>query len=387
MELLQKGGKQIKIWTDVSGLDEPTLEQLFRISKMPFIFEHIAVMPDVHLGKGATVGSVIATKGAIMPAAVGCDIGCGMLATKTNLTAADIPESLAKLRSQIEKNVPVGFGCHKNDKFGEGLNFLDLSVYNDLSSNTIKKAKTQIGTLGGGNHFIEICLDTEKNVWVMLHSGSRNIGNEVANIHIKIAKGEMKKAFNNLEDPNLAYLSEQTQEFKNYINDLFWCQEYALKNRRVMFDNILLSIKKLIPKTEIIGEITSCHHNYVSIEEHFGEKVYVTRKGAIRAEKTDLGIIPGSMGAKSYIVRGKGNPDSFNSCSHGAGRKMTRTKARSIFNVKDLEEQTKNVECRKDHGVLDEIPEAYKDIKEVMRNQRDLVEVVTELKQILCIKG
>ncbi|MFN8671792.1 MAG: RtcB family protein [Candidatus Sericytochromatia bacterium] len=387
MELLQKGGKQIKIWTDVSVLDEPTLEQLFRISKMPFIFEHIAVMPDVHLGKGATVGSVIATKGAIMPAAVGCDIGCGMLATKTNLTAADLPESLAKLRSQIEKNVPVGFGCHKNDKFGEGLNFLDLSVYNDLSSNTIKKAKTQIGTLGGGNHFIEICLDTEKNVWVMLHSGSRNIGNEVANIHIKIAKGEMKKAFNNLEDPNLAYLSEQTQEFKNYINDLFWCQEYALKNRRVMFDNILLSIKKLIPKTEIIGEITSCHHNYVSIEEHFGEKVYVTRKGAIRAEKTDLGIIPGSMGAKSYIVRGKGNPDSFNSCSHGAGRKMTRTKARSIFNVKDLEEQTKNVECRKDHGVLDEIPEAYKDIKEVMRNQRDLVEVVTELKQILCIKG
>ncbi|MEK7434755.1 MAG: RtcB family protein [Cyanobacteriota bacterium] len=387
MEVMQSGGKPIKVWTDISQIEAQAIQQLERISRMPFIYDHVAVMPDVHLGKGATVGSVIATKGAIMPAAVGVDIGCGMLAAKTNLNAKDLPDSLFQLRSEIEKVVPVGFGCQKDDFYGNMLDFKNISVYNDLDPKIITRASTQVGTLGGGNHFIEICLDSENNVWIMLHSGSRNIGNEVASMHIKIAKGEMKKAFKNLEDPDLAFLTEQTQEFKNYVNDVFWCQEYALKNRKTMFNNILEAIQKIKPDTKIIGEITSCHHNYVSIEEHFGEQVYVTRKGAIRAEIGDLGIVPGSMGTNSYIVKGKGNPDSFNSCSHGAGRKMSRTKAKATFNVEDLIAQTKNVECRKDQGVLDEIPSAYKDIKEVISNQKDLIEVVTELKQILCIKG
>lgn len=387
MEVLKLGVKEIKVWTDVSGIEPEALQQLYRMSRMPFIYEHIAVMPDVHVGKGATVGSVIATKGAIMPAAVGVDIGCGMLAAQTNLSANDLPESLSKLRTDIESVVPVGRGSHKNTKYGEKLDFTQLSVYDDLNKKTIMKAQSQIGTLGGGNHFIEICLDQMKNVWLMLHSGSRNIGNEVAMTHIKIAKGEMKKAFVNLEDPDLAYLTEQTQEFKNYVNDLFWCQEYAMQNRRIMFDNILKSMRKIFPQIEVVGHVTSCHHNYVSIENHFGEDVYVTRKGAIKAGHNDIGIIPGSMGTKSYIIKGLGNSNSFNSCSHGAGRKMSRTKAKSLFTSDDLVKQTKGVECRKDSGVVDEIPSAYKDIDEVMRNQEDLVEITSVIKQILCIKG
>lgn len=387
MEVLKFGGKDIKVWTDVSGIEPAALDQLHRMSKMPFIYDHIAVMPDVHVGKGATVGSVIATKGAIMPAAVGVDIGCGMLAAQTNLTANDLPDSLSKLRADIERVVPVGRDAHKHTKFGEHLDFNQLSVYHNLDKNTVKKAQTQLGSLGSGNHFIEICLDQAKNVWIMLHSGSRGIGNQVAMAHISIAKGEMKKALVNLEDPDLAYLSEQTREFKNYVNDLFWCQEYALENRKVMFDNILKAMKQVFPHIQIIGEVTSCHHNYVAVENHFGENVYVTRKGAIKADKGDIGIIPGSMGTKSYIIKGLGNPESFNSCSHGAGRRMSRTKAKNLFTAEDLKNQTKGVECRKDAGVVDEIPAAYKDIDEVIRNQEDLVEVSAVLKQILCIKG
>lgn len=576
MEILKSSGKDIKVWTDVSGIEPDALQQLYRMSKMPFIYEYIAVMPDVHVGKGATVGSVIATKGAIMPAAVGVDIGCftgdtliplidgkdykikdlvnekeiivfscdknskivaakatakltrknaklmklildneeeiictpdhefmlrdgtykqayllkeneslmpfyskidkegyklvkqpysarwqkahwivarsglmgeicqesvkspiglhnhrkkahlfnhkvksiieldytedvyclsvpiynnfalkagvfvhncGMLAAQTNLNAKDLPDSLAKLRSDIENIVPVGKNYHKHTKFGEKFDFSQLSVYNSLDKSKVMRAQAQIGTLGSGNHFIEICLDQEDNVWLMLHSGSRNIGNEVALQHIRIAKGEMKKAFIHLEDPDLSYLSEQTQEFKNYVNDLFWCQEYAMQNRRVMFDNIFSAMKKLFPQIEIVGAVTSCHHNYVSVENHFGENVYVTRKGAIKAGAGDVGIIPGSMGTKSYIIKGLGNSESFNSCSHGAGRRMSRTKAKNVFTEKDLIEQTKGVECRKDHGVVDEIPGAYKDIDEVMRNQQDLVDITAVLKQIVCIKG
>ena len=312
---------------------------------------------------------------------------CGMLAAQTNLKAEDLPESLVQLRSDIENIVPVGRMAHKNTRFGEKLDFTQLSVYNSLNKKNVMKAQSQLGSLGGGNHFIEICLDQNKNVWLMLHSGSRNIGNEVAMSHIRTAKGEMKKALIHLEDQDLAYLTEQTQEFKNYVNDLFWCQEYALKNRKLMFDNIFKILKKTFPQIQILGEVTSCHHNYVSIENHFGENVYVTRKGAIKAGANDLGIIPGSMGTKSYIVRGKGNPESFNSCSHGAGRRMSRTKAKSLYTYRDLIDQTKGVECRKDSGVVDEIPAAYKDIDQVMSNQSDLVDIVAVLKQVICIKG
>jgi tRNA-splicing ligase RtcB len=385
--IIEKNGKPIKIWTDVTGIEPEAMEQLSRISRMPFIYNHVAVMPDVHLGKGATVGSVIATKGAIIPAAVGVDIGCGMLAAKTNLKAENLPENLLKLRNDIEAIVPVGFNYHEDEKLSEGMDFKKLTVYNDIDSKGIERAARQVGTLGGGNHFIEICLDQDNNVWIMLHSGSRGIGKLTAELHIKIAKGEMKKFFLNLEDPDLAYLSEQTPEFENYVHDLFWCQEYAYKNRQAMFDNIVKAIKKSLPQTQIVGEITSCHHNYVSIENHFGEDVLVTRKGAIRARAGELGIIPGSMGTKSYIVRGKGNDDSFHSCSHGAGRRMSRTKAKKAFTIEDLKKQTEGVECRKDPGVLDEIPGAYKDIDQVMDNQKELVEVEAVLKQILCIKG
>lgn len=379
-------GKPIKIWTDISGIEPDAMNQLYRISRLPFIFDHVAVMPDVHVGKGATVGSVIATKGAIIPAAVGVDIGCGMLAAKTSLKAEDLPESLAKIRNDIEGIVPVGFSYHENSNFGDDLDFKKLTVYDHLTAPEVIRAAKQIGTLGGGNHFIELCLDQEKNVWLMLHSGSRNVGKVVAEIHIKVAKGEMKKALINLEDPDLAYLLDKTDEFKNYLNDLFWCQEYAYKNRQVMFKNIIRAIKETLPQTEVIGQVTSCHHNYVSVEKHFGEEVFVTRKGAISAGEGELGIIPGSMGTKSYIVRGKGNNDSFHSCSHGAGRRFSRNKAKSVFTMDDLLEQTAGVECRKDRGVLDEIPGAYKDIDQVMENQADLVEITEVLKQILCVK-
>ena len=387
MEIIQNGGKDIKVWTDIKGIEPAAIDQLYRMSRLPFVYDHIAVMPDVHVGKGATVGSVIATKGAIIPAAVGVDIGCGMLAAKTNLNASNLPDSLGQLRDEIEKIVPVGRASHKDTKYGKDLDFNKLASYKDLPSKVIDRAMTQIGTLGGGNHFIEICLDQNNDVWIMLHSGSRNIGNEVASLYISKAKGEMKKFFINLEDPDLAYLSEQTDQFKNYVNDLFWCQEYAMKNRQIMFENVFKALKRIFPAVELIGEVTSCHHNYVSIENHFGENVYVTRKGAIKADKGDIGIIPGSMGTKSYIVKGRGNADSFNSCSHGAGRKMSRTKAKSIYTYRDLIEQTKGVECRKDSGVVDEIPAAYKDIDTVMNNQSDLVDITAVLKQIVCVKG
>ncbi|RYX99081.1 RtcB family protein [bacterium] len=387
MEIIQNGGKDIKVWTDIKGIEPAAIDQLYRMSRLPFVYDHIAVMPDVHVGKGATVGSVIATKGAIIPAAVGVDIGCGMLAAKTNLNASNLPDSLGQLRDEIEKIVPVGRASHKDTKYGKDLDFNKLASYKDLPSKVIDRAMTQIGTLGGGNHFIEICLDQNNDVWIMLHSGSRNIGNEVASLYISKAKGEMKKFFINLEDPDLAYLSEQTDQFKNYVNDLFWCQEYAMKNRQIMFENVFKALKRIFPAVELIGEVTSCHHNYVSIENHFGENVYVTRKGAIKADKGDIGIIPGSMGTKSYIVKGRGNADSFNSCSHGAGRKMSRTKAKSLYTYRDLIEQTKGVECRKDSGVVDEIPAAYKDIDTVMNNQSDLVDITAVLKQIVCVKG
>jgi tRNA-splicing ligase RtcB len=374
----------IKIWAKLESVESQALDQLKNIANLPFIYKHVAVMPDVHLGKGATVGSVIATEDAIIPAAVGVDIGCGMLAVKTNLTASDLPDDLKPIRNQIERDVPLGRNEHKDEKFAENLDTSKLTVVDKLNESKVRK---QIGTLGGGNHFIEICLDENQDVWIMLHSGSRNVGKTTAEIHIDKAKGLMKRYFVNLPDPDLAFLTKESSEFKDYVNDLFWCQEYAKKNRQVMLKNVVDAIKKFVPQIELVGAVTSCHHNYVEIENHYGKNVFVTRKGAIRARTGDLGIIPGSMGTKSYIVEGKGNLESFTSASHGAGRKMSRSKATQVFTKEDLEKQTAGVECKKDSSVIDEIPGAYKDIDQVIADQTELIEVKYILKQVLCVKG
>jgi len=346
-------------------------------------------MPDVHLGRGATIGSVVATKGAISPAAVGVDIGCGMMAVKTQLNLDKVQEKIAEIRHSIERSIPVGFDGNKSllpsvegwDGWG---------VWGHEKDGLFKKAQAQLGSLGGGNHFIEICRDTEKNVWVMLHSGSRGVGNVLATRHIDKAKGLMKQMFISLPDPDLAYFVTGTNDFTEYMSDLEWCQKYAFENRKEMMRRVLKDISYALfgedGKVERLLEV-NCHHNYMAWENHFGQNVMVTRKGAVRARLGDMGIIPGSMGTKSFIVSGLGNPESFNSCSHGAGRRMSRSEARKRFTVKDLEAQTLTVECRKDAGVLDEIPSSYKDIDEVMINQADLVKVVACLKQLLCIKG
>lgn len=389
MQVVQAGKLPVKVWVgDISEVEPQAMEQLYRVSRLPFIHKWVASMPDVHMGKGAAVGSVIAAKGAVVPALVGVDIGCGMLAAKLNITASDLPESLAQMRLAIESRVPVGHGSHEDAK-NPNLDPNDLSVYGDLKSEVISRIGTQLGTLGGGNHFIELCLDENKDVWLMLHSGSRNIGKEVAEKHISKAKGLMKQMFVNLEDPDLAYFAQGTQDYKNYLNDVLWCQVWAKNNRLKMFDEILTVIQKQMPlkNVKVDGAITSCHHNYVSIENHYGENVIVTRKGAVSAKEGEWGIIPGSMGTKSYIVVGKGNKESFCSCSHGAGRRMSRSKAKEVFNLEDLKAQTEGVECRKDVGAIDEIPGAYKSIDEVMANQVDLVDIKHTLKQVLCIKG
>lgn len=379
------------LWVPSEEVETSALDQLRNIASLPWAF-HVAVMPDVHYGKGATVGSVIALKDAVSPAAVGVDIGCGMAAVKTNLDAKKVQRKIKKLRSDLEKAVPVGFDCHKTaDALEHDLikplakdlfdNFINLdSRIQDL----FQKATYQCGTLGGGNHFIEICLDTEDNVWLMLHSGSRRIGKELADIHIRTAR--MLAHNDELPDRNLAVFLAGTPEMEAYRRDLYWAQKYALLNRTVMLQLCKDVLREYWSSVEF-DEPIMCHHNYVAEETHFDEHVFVTRKGAIRAGKGEMGIIPGSMGACSYIVRGLGNADALMSASHGAGRKMSRGKAKRKFTRKDLIEQTKGVECRKDKNVLDEIPGAYKDIKKVMEYQKDLVEIVAELKQILCIKG
>ena len=373
----------VKLWTPLREVESQALDQLRNIANLPFIFRHVAAMPDVHLGKGATVGSVIAMKAAVVPAAVGVDIGCGMAAVKTNLTSHDFGEgALAKLRRSIERSVPVGFNSHKAPteaamKWAAAHRGAGLS----------EKNVCQLGTLGGGNHFIEICLDGDDAVWIMLHSGSRNLGNTLAEVHIRNAKKLMKAMDIHLDDPDLAWFEEGSDDFSRYVKDVELAQEYAMENRRLMMSAVIRDMKTQFPHFDLAGDIINCHHNYLSRETHFGEKVIVTRKGAIRARKGDLGIIPGSMGTRSYIVRGRGSSESFDSCSHGAGRRMSRTKAKATFTISDLKAQTEGVECRKDRGVLDEIPAAYKDIDVVMANQSDLVEVVAQLKQVLCVKG
>jgi tRNA-splicing ligase RtcB (3'-phosphate/5'-hydroxy nucleic acid ligase) len=361
------------------------------VASLPFVFKHVALMPDVHLGKGALVGSVIATKNALIPAAVGVDIGCGMAAIKMPFQGSQLAGKLKKIRQDIEAVVPVGFGENKEaDK--AVLNWQGWAKLGDLHRgvrNLEKKALKQMCSLGSGNHFIEVCLDEEDSVWLMLHSGSRGIGNQLAQCHISTAKELAKLAENKSPDPDLAHFVAGTPEFKAYWQDLQWSQDYARYNREMM----MVRVKKVVERHLAGGKETrplmsvNCHHNYAEKEIHFGEEVYVTRKGAVRATEADYGIIPGSMGTKSYIVKGKGNHDSYCSCSHGAGRSMSRTMAKNTYTLDDLIQQTQGIECRKDKGVIDEIPAAYKLIDEVMEQQQDLVAVVAILKQVLCIKG
>ena len=371
---------------------------LRNVSRLPCIYKHVALMPDAHLGKGSMVGSVIATKDAVIPATVGVDIGCGMMAVKTPFKSGILDRKRPEFRHEIERAIPVGFNDYKEpvDESNEWDGWSEFDRLHKGVQDRKRKAMKQLGTLGGGNHFIEVCLDTDDYVWLMLHSGSRNIGNEVATRHIATAKS--LHDLNSLPSPDLAYFVSETPEFKAYWHDLDWSQRYAMLNREVMMKRLIKSFNRMFDadldldsaianRKSQIDIVVNCHHNYVAIEEHFGDKVYVTRKGAINAEDGRYGIIPGSMGAKSFIIKGLGNPQSFNSCSHGAGRKMSRTKAKSKYTIDDLKKQTAGVECRKDKGVVDEIPGAYKDIEEVMRAQNDLVEIVAELKQVICVKG
>ncbi|HWN08959.1 MAG TPA: RtcB family protein [Pyrinomonadaceae bacterium] len=383
------GAKQeILSWANHEfSFDEQSM--LRNVSRLPCLFKHVALMPDAHLGKGSMVGSVIATKEAVIPATVGVDIGCGMMAVKTPFKSGILDGKLKELRLKIEEMIPVGFNAH-DKSVDESLHWEGWKEFGELHSGVQDrkgKAMTQLGTLGGGNHFIEVCLDTENFVWLMLHSGSRNIGKELAERHISTAKGLWK--LSELPSPDLAYFIQGTPEFAAYWKDLKWAQSYAMKNREIMMTQLLHVFNKMFNHRQPFRpELTvNCHHNYVALEEHYGEKVFVTRKGAINAGEGVYGIIPGSMGAKSFIVQGRGVAESFKSCSHGAGRKLSRTAAKRNFTENDLALQTEGVECRKDRGVLDEIPGAYKDIKQVMKNQSDLVKIVAEIKQVVCVKG
>ncbi len=386
MHIIKSNNVPIHVWTEITGVESQALDQLKRVASLPWVFHHVAAMPDVHFGIGCTVGSVIAMHGAITPAAVGVDIGCGMAAVRTNLKSSQLPDSLHKIRLDVEATIPVAFAMHKDFTHAEGYKSL-FSRFKDLRAPIGDEESTalkQLGTLGGGNHFIELQIDTENHVWIMLHSGSRGIGNKLAMHHMAIARRMVHNA--NLPDKDLAVFLAGTPEMEAYRHDLFWAQEYAMCNRDVMLELYKAVLKRHIPIVEF-GITVKCHHNYVAEEVHFGEQVLITRKGAIRAGAGEWGIIPGSMGSKSYIVTGRGNADSFESASHGAGRRMSRGDAKRKFTVKDLEEQTRGVECRKDEGIIDEIPGAYKDIDVVMENQKDLVEIKYELVPVLSVKG
>ena len=377
----------VKIWTE--DVESEAMEQLKKVAALPFVFKHVAVMPDVHFGIGATIGSVIASKGAVIPAAVGVDIGCGMAATQIKNLKADDLGNLAQLRHSIERSIPVGRNgnnrIESDASHWEG--WKDFDLLHKKCQKLQIRATEQLASLGGGNHFIEVCLDTTGGVWVMLHSGSRNIGKSLAEQHIETAKSLIRQMYISLPDPDLAYFALKSDEGKAYMHDLKWAQSYALKNREIMMERILKDLKFHVKKDLEIGERVNCHHNFAAMEHHFDQDVLITRKGAVRARLGDMGIIPGSMGTKSYIVRGLGNPESFYSCSHGAGRRMSRGKARATFNEADILKQTEGVECRKDAGIIDELPGAYKPIDQVMADQSDLVEIVAELKQVLCVKG
>lgn len=400
---IPSSGVPIKAWVEGVPVEDDAVRQLQNIARLPIVHPHIAVMPDVHLGKGATVGSVVPTKGAIIPAAVGVDIGCGCSVVQLNLRASDLPDSLKDLRLAIESAVPHG----RTNNGGPG----DRGAWSEVPETVSRTWSTlyheyeymcgahpkmrayntvnHLGTLGTGNHFIEVCLDNEDNVWVMLHSGSRGVGNRIGSYFIELAKEDMRQAHGNLpEDQDLAYLTEGTEHFGDYCRAVLWAQRYAALNRDIMMNHVLGAVQRTLGRS-VMGTLgaVNCHHNYVQEETHFGERLWVTRKGAVSAREGELGIIPGSMGARSFIVRGKGNPESLHSCSHGAGRKMSRNEAKRRFTVEDMQWATKGIECRKDSDVIDEIPMAYKDIDRVMAAQSDLVEVVAELRQVLCVKG
>jgi tRNA-splicing ligase RtcB (3'-phosphate/5'-hydroxy nucleic acid ligase) len=396
---LNKGRVPALVWT--KDIEPEAIQQLVNMAQLPIIHHHLAAMPDVHAGVGATVGAVIATKAAIIPAAVGVDIGCGMNAVRTSLTADALPDGLYKLRMDIESVVPAGLLQHSMSKVqGSAAHRAGRALDGGLDQIVAKHPALmkmqrkfnstwlcQLGTLGGGNHFVELCIDEESRVWIMLHSGSRGIGNAMGRYFIEKAKRDMGRLVHALPDKDLAYLREGTVMFDDYVEAVGWAQDYARLNRELMMRAAVAALQRHAPKFTLDGEAINCHHNYVSRENHFGADVYVTRKGAISAREGELGIIPGSMGTKSYIVRGRGNRQSFCSCSHGAGRRMSRTAAKREFSREDLAAQTLGVECRKDGGVVDEIPSAYKDIDSVMANQGDLVEVAHTLKQVLCVKG
>ncbi|HEY3494605.1 MAG TPA: RtcB family protein [Polyangiaceae bacterium] len=383
----------IRTWAPAHEVGSDAIRQLRAAASLPWVAHHVAVMPDVHVGKGATVGSVIALRGAVAPAAVGVDIGCGMAAVKTSATAGELPDNLRKLRLAIEAVVPVGRASHRSAIWSEAGKVLAergrallarFAELDGVARHLAGRAALQLGTLGGGNHFIEVCLDTENTVWLMLHSGSRNVGASLAERHMERAR---RLSHNQaLIDPDLAVFLAGTPAFDAYRRDLYWAQEYAALNRALMLERVKGAVRKFFHRIAF-DEPISCHHNYVAEERHFDEDLLITRKGAIRAGAGELGIIPGSMGTKSYIVRGKGNPLSFESASHGAGRRMSRSQAKKAYSLADLARQTQGVECRKDAGVIDEAPKAYKDIDHVMEQQSDLVEIAAELKQVICIKG
>ncbi len=401
-----EGGVPIKAWTRGVQVGERAEGQLRNVAKLPFIHRWVAAMPDVHWGYGATVGSVIPTHKAIIPAAVGVDIGCGMMASLTSLTANDLPDELRPIRRAIEKAVPHGRTHHGGNR-DEGLwrdppkpavkawRALEPGFKRIVSKHRhVERGRTlpHLGTLGTGNHFIEVCLDGQDRVWFMLHSGSRGIGNKIGTYFIELAKKDMKNALGDLPDKDLAYFREGTEHFDDYVDAVSWAQDFARRNRELMMDAVIAAVggvggAKGVPAFKARVEAVNCHHNYVQKERHYGEDVWVTRKGAVRAGTGELGIIPGSMGARSYIVRGKGNAESFESCSHGAGRMMSRTEAKRRFNVNDHAAATAHVECRKDAAVIDETPAAYKPIDKVMAAQADLVEIVQELRQVICVKG
>ena len=402
-EFQVESGSPVKAWVDGVPLEEEALAQLRNIARLPFIYKWVAAMPDVHLGIGSTVGSVIPTRGAIVPAAVGVDIGCGMMAVETTLPADQLPDNLRNIRRAIEKAVPHGRTDHggRHDR-GAWKNvprrqtnvwkqlkpgydeILERHPHLDHSSHL-----TQLGTLGTGNHFIEICLDERQTVWVLLHSGSRGVGNRIGTYFIEKAKKDLRHVLGELPDKDLAYFTEGTAHFEDYLLAVSWAQDYAAWNRKLMMEQILdaLSDSGDLPDFTPTRQVINCHHNYVEREVHYGEEILVTRKGAVRAGQGDLGIIPGSMGARSYIVQGKGSEESFQSCSHGAGRAMSRMEAKRRFTTADHEAATAGIECRKDEAVIDETPMAYKDIDAVMRAQRDLVEIVHTLRQVVCVKG
>ena len=388
------GGVPVKAWTRGVSVDERALEQLRKTASLPIVHGWVAAMPDVHVGIGATVGSVVPTKGAVIPAAVGVDIGCGMSAVCTSLTAGDLPDSLKGLRTAIEMRVPVGRGSFKRAPAGQlevwahlGPRYEKLRAARPALSH--REPEKQLGTLGTGNHFVEVCLDEADRVWFMLHSGSRGLGNRFGTVFIEQAREDMRAHARNLPDEDLSYFEEGTAHFDEYVEAVTLAQEYAAQNRRLMMEAVIEAAKstRRLPEFSAALMAVDCHHNYVTREHHFGEDLLVTRKGAVRAGLGELGIIPGSMGARSYIVRGKGNPQSYQSCSHGAGRAFSRTAARAAFTLEQHVEATKGIECRKDAGVLDETPAAYKPIEAVMAAQADLVEVVHTLRQVVCVKG